>query len=60
MGARLLEFTLNDTLMSTMIRLADSNGKAEQAQEWRILQKKAQIARKDLGSITDVGSFMSF
>ncbi|WIO75330.1 hypothetical protein QP938_05320 [Porticoccaceae bacterium LTM1] len=50
LGAKLLEYTLNDALMSTMISLAENAGETEQAQEWRVLQKKAQIARKELNA----------
>ena len=47
-GSRLLEFTLNDALMDELITLADGNGRAAQADEWRALQSEARVARAEL------------
>ena len=47
-GGTLLEYTLEDTLMDELIALAERTGAEDQAREWLVLQKKAQIARKEL------------
>ena len=47
-GAPLLEFTLDDLLLTELIALADRSGRQQQASEWRLLQKKAQLARREL------------
>ena len=47
-GSKLLEFTLNDNLMDELIALADSNGCPEKADEWRVLQREARLARAEL------------
>ena len=47
-GRFLLEFTLEDKLMSELIGLAEQAGQPDQAHQWRVLQKKAQIARKEI------------
>ena len=48
LGGALLEFTLEDRLMDELIGLAERSGNAEQAHQWRVLQNRAQIARKEL------------
>ena len=50
-GGRLLEFTLNDALVGELIKLADSNGQASRADEWRTLQEKARLAREEMSRI---------
>ena len=47
-GSRLLEFTLNDALMDELIALAEGNGHTAQADEWRLLQREARLARAEL------------
>ena len=47
-GSRLLEFTLNDALMDELIALADGTGRSVQAEEWRVLQREARLARAEL------------
>ena len=47
-GAPVLEFTLNDSLMDELIALADSNSRPAQAEEWRSLQREARLARAEL------------
>ena len=47
-GSRLLEFTLNDALMDELIALADANARPAQADEWRLLQREARLARAEL------------
>ena len=47
-GSKLLEFTLNDSLMDELIALADSNARPKLADEWRALQREARLARAEL------------
>ena len=47
-GSGLLEFTLNDALMDELIALADANARPAQAEEWRLLQRQAQLARAEM------------
>ena len=47
-GAALLEFTLEDGLMDVLIGLAEKAGQTERVREWRALQKRAQVSRKEL------------
>ena len=47
-GSALLEFTLEDRLLDELIALADAAGQATRAEEWRVLQGKARVARKEL------------
>ena len=47
-GSGLLEFTLNDALMAELIALADANARSAQADEWRLLQREARLARAEL------------
>ena len=47
-GSGLLRFTLNDALMDELIALADANALPAQADEWRLLQQEARLAREEL------------
>ena len=47
-GSALLEFTLEDRLLDELIALADAAGQPTRAEEWRVLQSKARVARKEL------------
>ena len=48
LGKGLLEFTLQDELLSELIALAEAVGNRQQAEAWRTLQGRARAARQEL------------